>query len=110
MYRLTDVKVGDWIIVGYSKVGGVVTLDHICIQKRPGGLVPSLPEEAEDLRRMKLPPGVPPPPPHLAPVHIRHDELMNAYWDLEDKGIPYPEKFGEFRRFPVAPAPRPVMK
>jgi hypothetical protein len=36
------------------------------------------------------------------------DELRigGTAWDLEDKGIPYPEKFGEDRRFPFAPMPR----
>jgi hypothetical protein len=33
---------------------------------------------------------------------------MNAYWDLEENGIAYPEKFGPDRRFPVAPMPRQV--
>src|SRR5437660_1675138 len=35
MYRFTDVKVGDWVELRYSKVGGVVTCDHITIRKRP---------------------------------------------------------------------------
>jgi hypothetical protein len=34
---------------------------------------------------------------------------MNAYWDLVDKGIAYPEKFGKKRRFPEAPMPRQVV-
>ena len=33
---------------------------------------------------------------------------MNAYWDLKDRGIPYPEKFGHRRLFPVAPMPREI--
>jgi hypothetical protein len=32
--------------------------------------------------------------------------LINAYWDREERGIPYPEKFGKFRRWPEAPMPR----
>jgi hypothetical protein len=105
MYRLTDVKVGDLVVICYSKVSGVVICDHICIQKRPGGLVPPLPEEAEALRRPKQWPGIPPRP------HIAYHELMNAHWDLEDKGIPYPESFatrGFPRRWPEAPPPREV--
>jgi hypothetical protein len=27
---------------------------------------------------------------------------------LVDKGIPYPEKFGKYRKFPAAPLPREV--
>lgn len=103
MYRLTDVKVGDHVSIIYARVGGVDICDHIRITKRPGGRVPPLSEEAENLRRIKLPPEIEPPGPY-----IRYDERMNAYWDLEDKGIPYPEKFGRHRRFPVAPMPRAV--
>ena len=95
MYRFTDVKVGDWVAISYSSIGGVVTCDHICIQKRPGGRIPPLPDEAEALRRK-------------APNYIPYHEYWNAYWDLEDKGIPFPEKFGYMRRFPVAPMPREV--
>ncbi|MBN9121028.1 MAG: hypothetical protein J0I06_18070 [Planctomycetes bacterium] len=102
MYRLTDVKVGDWVLIGYSRVGGIDTCNHLCIQKRPGGRVPPLPDEAEALRKHKRYPGEP------EPVHIRYDEWTNAYWDLEDHGTAYPEKFGKSRRFPVAPMPREV--
>ncbi len=104
MYRLTDVVVGDWVDICYSSVDGVITCDHICIKKRPGGLVPPLPEEAEALRmRRPLAPGVP-----LKNPHIAYHEWTNAYWDLEDRDIAYPEKFGRDRRFPVAPLPREV--
>ena len=102
MYRLTDVKVGDWVAISYAHLGETDICDHICIQKRPSGQVPPLPEEAELLRTPKQYSGEP------EVKHIRYDELINAYWDLEDKGIPYPEKFGKNRRFPVAPPPREV--
>jgi hypothetical protein len=92
MYRLTDVKVGDWVGIKYAHIGDMDICDHICINKRPGGRVPPLPEEAAKLWEDRIP----------------YHELMNAYWDLEDKGIPYPEKFGFGRRFPVAPMPREV--
>ena len=36
----------------YVVIDGAVTCDHICIQKRPGGRMPPLPKEAEDLRRL----------------------------------------------------------
>ncbi len=57
---------------------------------------------------------MPPEPPRdlpkgfLSPSMIPYHERMNAYWDLEEKGIPYPEKFGKYRRFPIAPMPREV--
>lgn len=41
-------------------------------------------------------------------LYIAYHEYMNAYWDLEDKGIPFPEKFGYMRRWPVALMPREV--
>jgi hypothetical protein len=95
MYRLTDVKVGDLVAIWYAHLGEQNICDQICIQKRPGGLVPPLPKEAEDLlnpaERFKAKfPGKP-----LDPVlqewqdkYIPYHEKMNAHWDLEDKGIP----------------------
>jgi hypothetical protein len=93
MYRLTDVKVGDWVRIIYARVDGVDTCDHIKIIKRPGGRVPPLPKGVKEVS--------------VVPYH----ERMNAYWDLEDKGIPYPESFatrGFPRRWPEAPPPREV--
>jgi hypothetical protein len=113
MYRLTDVKVGDWIGIKYAYLDGVSICDHICIWKRPGGLVPPLPAEAE-ARRNPLAawkashPGQPVPKAIETMIFIPYHEEMNAKWDLEDKGIPYPEKFGRYRRFPTAPMPRAV--
>lgn len=95
-YRFTDVKVGDRVDIRFAYLDGVSICDHIRIDKRPGGRVPPLPEGAENL---KTPSGR-----TLIPYH----ERMNALWDLEDKGIPYPEKFGKNRRFPLAPMPRLV--
>jgi hypothetical protein len=118
MYRLTDVKVGDSVMILYARTGGVDICDHIRITKRPGGQVPPLPDEAEWLASIE---GSLPAktranlsPPTLAKIRerdakrIRYHERMNAYWDLEEKGIPYPEKFGEKRRWPQAPMPREV--
>jgi hypothetical protein len=93
-YRLADVKVGDLVHIFYAHLGGLDICDNIHIIKRPGGRVPPLPEGAENL---------------IAPSGrklIAYHEYMNARWDLEDKGIPYPEKFGNQRRWPVAPMPR----
>jgi hypothetical protein len=102
-YRLADVKVGDHVMILFARLGNVDTCDHICIRKRPGGRVPPLPEGAVTPKRI---------PPQLvgkAPwLEIPYHEEANAYWDLLDKGIPYPEKFGPDRRFPVAPMPREV--
>ena len=104
MYRLTDVKVGDVVLIHYARLGGTDICDHISIVKRPGGLVPPLPAEAEEL--MKPSPSPPWAKDPLRARYIPYHEQMNAYWDLEDRGIPYPEKFREHRRWPVAPAPR----
>ena len=90
MYRLTDVKVGDSVYVIYSKANGMCTCDHIKIVKRPGGRVPPLPEGVKERS--------------FIPYH----EYQNAYWDLEDKGIPYPEHFKHLRRWPLAPPPRAI--
>jgi hypothetical protein len=114
MYPLTDVKVGDVVVIYYTHLGNLDICDHIRIQKRPGGRVPPLPEEAEKLInpaervRSVLPPGTPLPKAWQDAVYIPYHERQNAYWDLEDKGIPYPEKFGDKRRWPVAPMPREV--
>lgn len=103
MYRLSDVKLGDWVAIWYAHLDGANICDHIKIQKRPGGRIPPLPEEAESLMRPK-----PLPSGFAKQLYIPYHERMNAYWDLEDKGIPYPEKFGMNRRFPIAPQPRAV--
>jgi hypothetical protein len=95
-YRLHDVKVNDHVYITFAHLGGTDICDEICISKRPGGRVPPLPKGAEPL---KSPAGI-----DLIPYH----ERKNAYWDLEDKGIPYPEKFGKDRRWPAAPMPREV--
>jgi hypothetical protein len=100
MYRLTDVKVGDWVNIAYAHLGDTDICDHIKIVKRPGGRVPPLSDEAEERDTPKS--------PVLRKKYIPYHEATNAYWDLEDKGIPYPEKFGEDRKWPIAPMPREV--
>lgn len=110
MYRLQDVKVGDGVSIKYARIEGIDICDHICIGKRPGGRIPALPEEAEAIRKAQLMADYDFLPQadlrKIEAAYIRYDEFWNAYWDLEDKGIPYPEKFGPNRRFPVAPMPR----
>lgn len=113
MYRVSDVKVGDWLIIYYARLGDLDICDQISISKRPGGRVPPLPTEAENLLR---PEGVakannPNASEELLAElrkrpHIEYHEWRNAHWDLVDKGIAYPEKFGDYRMFPVAPMPR----
>jgi hypothetical protein len=117
MYPLSAVKVGDHVTISFAHLGQLDICDHICIQKRPNGRVPALPEEAENLMnpeallRAKLPPNIPLPEGFSdGSPYIPHHEYWNAVWDLEDKGIPFPEKFGKNRRFPVAPQPREVKK
>ena len=41
---------------------------------------------------------------------IPYHDRMNAHWNLEDNGIPYPAYFGLNRRFPTAPPPREVKR
>ena len=88
MYRLTDVKVGDCVTIDYARVNGVDICDHIWIRRRPDGLVPPLPKEAEDLRddnrklreryRTELPNK--PLPAWLARRPVPYHEWVNAYW------------------------------
>jgi hypothetical protein len=104
-YRLKDVKVGDHVNIDFAHLAGADICDAICILKRPGGRVPPLPEGAENPNaHMDLPPEI------RFRLTIRYHEWQNAYWDLEEKGIPYPEKFGPFRRWPIAPMPREVKR
>ncbi len=103
-YRLKDVAVGDEVWIKYAHLGDTDICDHICIKKRPNGLVPPLPEGAAIIPRGVTPEYIKENPSLFIPYH----ERMNAYWDLEERGIPYPEKFGWLRRWPVAPMPREV--
>lgn len=92
MYRLSDINVGDRVSVIFAIVDDEEICDHLSILKRPGGLVPPLPEGVKEMFRI--------------PYHDR----MNAHWNLEDNGIPYPAYFGLNRRFPTAPPPREVKR
>lgn len=103
-YRLSDVQVGDHVDIRFAHFGDQDICDEICITKRPGDRVPPLPDGAEPLPDATLERWL----RKAGAEYIRYHERVNAYWDLEDKGIPYPEKFGRQRRFPVAPMPRAV--
>jgi hypothetical protein len=73
-YSLQDVRVGDLVVVTYATLpqGGVC--QTVCIHRRPGGRVPP----ADD---------------GTARAAYRWHELANARQDLEEKGVPLPQKF-----------------
>ena len=73
-YRLSDVKVGDKVSFDWRRINGVYQTHYICIFRRPGGRVPPSPAEKQDEKD---------------PWHDR----CNAFQDLEEKGIPLPEKY-----------------
>ena len=84
-YRLTDVKVGDCVGIFYTRTGGVDICDHIRISRRPGGEVPPLPKEAEDLRDVRKTwvaahPGEPLPHYLANKRHVPYHEWINDYW------------------------------
>jgi len=86
MYRLTDVKAGDCIAIFYARINGVDICDHIRIWKRPNGLIPSLPKEAEDLRDWRKVwkaknPGRSLPEWMEKRPYVPYHESQNAYWD-----------------------------
>lgn len=105
LYRITDVRVGDEVTIDYSQFMGRVTCNYVTIEKRAGGRVPPLPEEAEAIRRG-------PPRPAWAPPdeYIPYHEWRNAHWDLVDHGISNPPHFGRNREFATAPPPREVVR
>ena len=82
-YRLADVKVGDKVWFDWRLVGDVAEVHYVSIFRRPGGKVPPSPAEKLDEKN---------------PWH----ERCNAFQNLEEKGIPLPEKF---RPKPVEPPP-----
>jgi hypothetical protein len=88
-YRARDVQVGDVVAIEHSRVDGVDTCDDVCIYRRPGGRVPPAPDESPD-------------------QGYRWHERMNAYQDLEEKGIPLPAKYAPVKRVP--PTERPAVK
>ena len=72
MYKASDVRAGDKILVYTARYDGVEEIQSISILRRPGGRVP---------------------PSHENPPDYKHHERMNAFQDLEERGIPLPEKY-----------------
>ncbi len=72
MYKASDVRAGDKILVYTARYDGVEEIQSISILRRPGGRVP---------------------PSHENPPDYKHHERMNAFQDLEKRGIPLPEKY-----------------
>lgn len=99
MYRLTDVKVGDWVNIYYAHIDGKNICDHINIGKRPGGKIPPLPKEAEELLMPTIRDKFDPP-------YIPSHERVQAYWDVVDEGHAWPKKHGPLPICPQAPPPR----
>lgn len=83
-YRLSDVKVGDKVFFDWWRFEGTDYVHYVRIDRRPGGRVPPSPAEK---------------PGEENPWH----EKANAYQDLEEKGIPLPEKFRPTRAVPPKP-------
>jgi hypothetical protein len=84
-YRLTDLNVGDKVDLRYDRTNGTYTCIQISITRRPGGKVPP----AQDIPTQ--------------PWAVVHHEFMNALQDLEERGIPLPEKFRPKPTPPVRP-------
>jgi hypothetical protein len=91
-YRITDVRLGDRLIVGYRRdAKGVWSCDHITIIRRPGGKVPPAPFDM-----------------HPKFDGYRWHEYCQALQDFEEKGTPIPAKFLPGYRDKIAPMPREV--
>ncbi|MDB5313553.1 MAG: hypothetical protein JWO38_7755 [Gemmataceae bacterium] len=92
-YRLADVRVGDEVYIGCRQVDGADGCDTIWIERRPGGHVPMAPGERPD--------------DHPRP----YSQWANALQDLDERGIPLPDKFLtpwelKARQARIAPPPR----
>ncbi|VTT97194.1 unnamed protein product [Gemmataceae bacterium] len=93
-YRLRDVKVGDWVLIEYTRRNGVDFLDAVVIARRPGGKVPAAPWEDDLAREGNLP-------------KARYHEWRNAHWDWVERRIPYPDLYHPGgSEAGVAPPPR----
>jgi len=77
LHLFGDVKLRDKVEVWYLRISGELVCREIGIHRRPGGRVPPAQDEVDLIRKPRF----------------RFHELMNAYQDLEEKGIPIPSKF-----------------
>jgi hypothetical protein len=73
-YRVTDVRVGDWVSIEYERRNGVDVCKALCIDRRPGGRIPPAPGEKPD-------------------AFNKYHEQANARQDWEEKRIAYPRKY-----------------
>lgn len=97
-YRLSDVRVGDVVLLDSYRINGVDMCRNIEISRRPGGRIPPVPGERAD---------------GYIPYHIRRQAVL----DWGEKGIPIPEKYRPYIRSdrlpepfpPAAPPPREAM-
>lgn|SRR6185437_10435931 len=71
-YRLSDVRIGDKVLIKLHDIHNVDVCVTISIRRRPGGVVPPAPWDKRFENR---------------PMH---HEFMNAYQQLEENGIPLP--------------------
>lgn len=91
-YRMSDVRVGDQVIVGrWHTRDDVWVCYEIRITRRPGGKIPEAPRDqnAKDLG-------------------YKWHEYCQAHQDFEEKGIPIPAKFLPEYKDKIAPMPREV--
>ena len=84
-YELGEVRVGDEVEVVYLLRGGRNVCFQILINRRPGGTIPPLPADL--------------PKNGMSGNRKPRHERLQAYQDLEEKGIPIPDK-----HLPVHPA------
>jgi hypothetical protein len=91
-YRITDVRIGDRVVVNRSSTReGLWFCDHIMILRRPGGKVPEAPHDTDSKSR----------------GYAWHEHCQ-AHQDFEEKGIPIPDKFLPGYKDKIAPPPHEV--
>jgi hypothetical protein len=76
-YRLSDVRVGDWVEVGYARIGDLDICYDLRIARRPGGQVPPAPGEDPDT-------------PERSKYHVRMNEIQAR--EEKEKTLPPSER------------------
>ena len=79
-YLPGQVEFGDKVTIDFERRGGASICYAIMICKRPGGRVPPSPNLQGDEHNVKM-------------LGYKYHEYANAQQDLEEKGIPLPDKF-----------------